>query len=121
MIEEPGSFSGRISSPMPDLGPEPSRRMSLAILNRPVATETIAQCFELVGRGHERQLGELDHFRGEPLREFRMGIDAGADCRPALGQRIKRGQRLLHAFGARVHLCGVAGKFLAERERRCVL
>ena len=79
------------------------------------------QCFELVGRGHERQLGELDHFRGEPLREFRMGIDAGADCRPALGQRIKRGQRLLHAFGARVHLCGVAGKFLAERERRCVL
>ncbi len=31
MIEEPGSFAGRISSPRPQRGPEPSRRMSLAI------------------------------------------------------------------------------------------
>jgi hypothetical protein len=33
MIDEPGSFSGRISSPRPERGPEPSKRMSLAILN----------------------------------------------------------------------------------------
>src|SRR5580765_986078 len=32
MIELPGSFSGRRSSPRPQRGPEPSRRMSLAIL-----------------------------------------------------------------------------------------
>ena len=44
MIEEPGSFSGRISSPRPERGPEPSRRMSLAILNRAVATELSAPC-----------------------------------------------------------------------------
>ena len=32
MIELPGSFSGSLSSPRPQRGPEPSRRMSLAIL-----------------------------------------------------------------------------------------
>ena len=31
MIDEPGSFSGRISSPRPARGPEPSQRMSFAI------------------------------------------------------------------------------------------
>ena len=31
MIELPGSFSGSLSSPSPQRGPEPSRRMSLAI------------------------------------------------------------------------------------------
>ena len=31
MIEEPGSFSGRLISAMPERGPEPSRRRSLAI------------------------------------------------------------------------------------------
>src|SRR3546814_5321945 len=31
MIDEPGSFSGRASSPRPERGPEPSRRISLPI------------------------------------------------------------------------------------------
>src|ERR1700694_3739995 len=44
MIDEPGSFSGMESSPRPERGPEPSRRISFAILNRPVATELIAPC-----------------------------------------------------------------------------
>ena len=44
MIEEPGSFSGRINSPRPDRGPEPSSLMSLAILNKPVAIEASAPC-----------------------------------------------------------------------------
>src|SRR5690606_7565380 len=34
MIEEPGSFSGMVSSPRPQRGPEASQRMSLAILAR---------------------------------------------------------------------------------------
>ena len=38
MIEEPGSFSGRISSPKPERGPEPRKRMSLAILKRSAAS-----------------------------------------------------------------------------------
>ena len=31
MIDEPGSFAGKFSSPRPHLGPEPSHLMSLAI------------------------------------------------------------------------------------------
>ncbi len=34
MIDEPGSFGGRISSPSPLRGPEPSQRMSSAIFDR---------------------------------------------------------------------------------------
>ena len=38
MIDEPGSFSGRFSSPSPLRGPEPSQRMSSAILIRDAAS-----------------------------------------------------------------------------------
>jgi len=30
MIEEPGSFSGKLNSPKPDLGPEPKNLISFA-------------------------------------------------------------------------------------------
>ena len=70
MIELPGSFSGRLSSPMPQRGPEPSRRMSLAILISDAATRLEravsfdqgvvgGQRLELVGRGDEGQAGDL--------------------------------------------------------------
>src|SRR5262249_10763154 len=49
MIEEPGSFSGRVISPRPERGPEASRRISLAILNRPVAADVIAPCANTYG------------------------------------------------------------------------
>jgi hypothetical protein len=39
MIDEPGSFSGRLSSPSPLLGPEPKNLISLAILCKDVAKE----------------------------------------------------------------------------------
>ena len=38
MIDEPGSFAGRMSSPSPERGPDPRKRMSLAILNRSAAS-----------------------------------------------------------------------------------
>ena len=38
MIELPGSFSGRLSSPRPERGPDPNRRKSLAILVRLTAS-----------------------------------------------------------------------------------
>ncbi len=51
IMDDPGSFSGRIISPMPHRGPEPRRRMSLAIFIIDVAmvfktpdTSTIASC-----------------------------------------------------------------------------
>ena len=37
MIEEPGSFAGKLSSPKPALGPEPKKRISWAILNMSAA------------------------------------------------------------------------------------
>ena len=53
MMDEPGSFSGRVSSPKPQRGPEASQRMSLAIfiseaasvLSAPEA-KTISSCAE---------------------------------------------------------------------------
>ena len=37
MMEDPGCTAGRISSPNPARGPEPSQRMSLAIFERETA------------------------------------------------------------------------------------
>src|SRR5476649_1782701 len=44
MMDEPGSFSGRLSSPIPARGPEPSRRRSFAILKRSAASALSAPC-----------------------------------------------------------------------------
>lgn len=51
IIDEPGSLAGRMISPMPERGPEPSKRISLAIFMRLTATvfmapeaSTIASC-----------------------------------------------------------------------------
>ena len=38
IMDDPGSFSGRLSSPRPHLGPEPRNLMSLAIFMREQAT-----------------------------------------------------------------------------------
>ena len=103
MIDEPGSFSGRISSPRPERGPEPSRRMSLAILNSPVGQrveramhEDIGvvrrQRLELVRRADEGQAGDRGGALGEQAGEFRMRVEPGADRGAALRERIE----LLH-------------------------
>ena len=42
MIDDPGSFSGSDSSPRPERGPEPRKRMSFAILKSEAATVLIA-------------------------------------------------------------------------------
>ena len=42
MIDEPGSFSGMISSPIPHLGPDASSLTSFAIFNRSAASAFIA-------------------------------------------------------------------------------
>ena len=42
IIEDPGSFSGKDNSPKPDRGPEPKKRMSLAILKRETAIVLMA-------------------------------------------------------------------------------
>src|SRR5207253_757790 len=44
MIEDPGSFSGNTNSPRPLRGPDPSRRMSLAIFISDTASVVRAPC-----------------------------------------------------------------------------
>ena len=44
MMDDPGSFDGKISSPMPVRGPDPSQRRSLAILNRVTAAAFSPPC-----------------------------------------------------------------------------
>src|SRR5476649_1836974 len=51
MMEEPGSFAGKINSPKPQRGPEPSQRTSLAIfinaqanVFKPPLAKTNASC-----------------------------------------------------------------------------
>ena len=132
MIEEPGSFSGRINSPKPERGPEPRKRMSLAILNRSAASalsapwaNTSAPCdasasnlFGAVTNG--RPVMAADSF-GKRLGEAALGVEAGADRGAALRQRIKLLQAGFDARDAGRHLRGIAGEFLAERQRRRIL
>ena len=48
MIELPGSLAGKISSPSPVRGPEPSQRRSLAILNRLTAAALSPACAQTI-------------------------------------------------------------------------
>jgi hypothetical protein len=132
MIEEPGSFSGRISSPRPERGPEPRKRMSLAILNRSPASAASApwncgqravarQRLELVLRRAERQAGDARDIVGEQFRETVRRVEAGADGGAALGERVDVAERLFDAGQAQFQRGAVAGKLLAERQRRRVL
>ena len=132
MIEEPGSFSGRISSPRPERGPEPSRRMSLAILNSERRARSARR-----GRRHRRRArpaprtccGALTNgsrviaatFLANSAGETRMRVQPGADRGAALRQRIELLQRQPVADDAALDLRGVAGELLAERQRRGVL
>ena len=106
MIDEPGSFSGSLSSPKPQRGPEPSSRMSLAILfeadrdhverARQLDQRVVrGQRLELVVGGDERQAGERRDLLGEPLGEARRRVQAGADRGAALGQLVEPRQGLL--------------------------
>src|SRR6516162_108681 len=110
MIEEPGSFSGRISSPKPERGPEPSRRIVCDLeqiggerIERTMGEHQRAmrrERLELVQRANERQPGHAGDARGKQLGETRVGIQSGADRGAALRQRIKLAQAELEAGDA---------------------
>ena len=55
------------------------------------------------------------------LAKCALGVEPGADRGAALGQRIELLQAACEPRDAGFHLGRVAGKFLAERERRGVL
>ena len=131
MIELPGSFSGSFSSPRPERGPEPSRRMSLAILVSDTAmvfsmpdSSTIvswaASSANLFGRC-ERQARKVGDLLGEGLGKALRCVEPGADGRPTLGQAIDSRQHAFDPLDIVRELLGVTGEFLSERERRRVL
>ncbi len=83
MMEEPGWVAGRRNSPSPRRGPEPSKRMSLAILMRltatvlsapEVSTTRVAAAlgFEVIGGLAERQAGFGGDARDGAPGEFRV-------------------------------------------------
>ena len=132
MIELPGSFSGRISSPRPLRGPEPSQRMSLAIFMRlaarvaraPLANTTaswLASAANLFGaltngRPVSSAIVAATDF-AEPL----GCVEPGADRGPADREFVQPGQRELDPFEVGVELGDVATELLTERQRHRVL
>jgi hypothetical protein len=58
---------------------------------------------------------------GKGAGEFRFRIESGADGGAALRERIKIFHRKTQPRHPAFNLRGVAGKFLAQRQRRCVL
>ncbi len=79
------------------------------------------QRLEFVGGAGEGQLRNPGNVLCEQSCEARLGVEAGADGGAALGQRMEVLHRDLEAGDAAFDLRGVAGKFLAERQRRRVL
>ena len=132
MIDEPGSFSGRLSSPIPERGPLASQRRSFAIfvrLTARVASAALAQddCVvrrqsrELVGRAHERRPGALRQARGHRVTEAGRGVEASAHGGAADGQLEQPGQHQVEPLDVRVELRHVAAELLAKGQRHRIL
>ena len=132
MMDEPGSFSGMLNSPMPLRGPLASQRTSLAIFIRLAASVLSAPWawtsashdghgLELVRRGDERQAGQPRqlgrHLFGVALGRVQPGADGGAAQRQFAQMR----QRGAHMRLAMRQLRHVARELLAQRQRRRVL
>ena len=105
MIEEPGSFSGILSSPMPARGPLAYQRTSLAIfISAPASvrsaalTFTIASCADsaanLLGAEVKGLPVSSAILRADRLAETRVGVQPGADRRAADRQRTTARRRL---------------------------
>ena len=103
MIDEPGSFGGSTSSASPLRGPDPSHRMSSAILVSDTAKRAQrrarlhqgvvgGQGRELVGGGHEGQPGHLGDVGRGPLAEFGVGVEPRPHRGAAQGQLVEVGQ-----------------------------
>ena len=132
MIDEPGSFSGRISSPRPARGPDASQRMSLAIfisdtasvLSAPLANTSAswaASAANLFGADTNGRPVSSAISAAAPVGELGVGVEPGADRGAADGELVEPGQHLLDALEVGVELRHVAAELLAERERHRVL
>ena len=104
MIELPGSFSGSASSPSPERGPLPKKRMSLAILNRAAAVVLIApwlntmaswaaRASNLLGAVTKGRLGDRRDPLGHRFRKADRRVQPGADGGAPLRQLVEAVQR----------------------------
>ena len=132
MIELPGSFSGRLSSPNPQRGPEASQRTIVGDLHerggerleRAVRSHQRIVCRqrgELVGGAPKRQTAVRREFRRDAIAECRVGVETRAHRRAADRQFAERGNGSRDRRLRVVQLCHVAGEFLAQRQGRCIL
>src|SRR5258708_7291747 len=69
----------------------------------------------------KRQAGELGNFAGGALGKFGMGVEAGGGGGAADGEMVEAVERDGDASAIAIEHIDVAGKFLAEGERRGVL
>ncbi len=76
---------------------------------------------ELVRIRGEGQAGQLGDFLGGAFAEFRMRVEPGSDRGSADGEGHDPGHRGLDASHVGVEQGNVAGEFLPERDRGCVL
>src|SRR3984893_1200435 len=79
------------------------------------------QRLEFVGGAGEGRFGDFGDMPGKRPRETRLRIESGTDRSAALRQRIEVPDRHAQPRDAALDLRGVAGKFLAERQRRRIL
>ena len=125
MMLKPGCRAGSSISPSPASGPEFIQRKSLAIFMRltasvlswpesSTAASWRAQTLEKVIAGaNGRPVFSAQH-RGDACREFRMGVDAGADGRAALGELVETREGRLDAGHAVPDLLRPAAELLAQ-------
>ena len=64
---------------------------------------------------------EASDLGGKGFSKAGLGVEARADRRAALGQRQQSGQGGAYALKRIFYLCRIAGKFLSQCQRRCVL
>src|SRR5947209_8393900 len=76
---------------------------------------------ELVRRCRKWQAREVGDALGDRFGKAFLRIQSGSDGGAALRQEIQPGERIAEARAAERDLRGITGKFLAERDRRCVL
>ncbi len=116
---------------MPQRGPLPRRRTSLAILKHATASVRSAPLAatsgfvtgergELVRRGAERRARELRDLGGHALRPLRVRVEPRADGGAAERELVEAVERPLERRLAEGELRGPAAELLPERERRRV-
>ena len=132
MIEEPGSFSGRLE--LAEAGTWPAAQPAQVVGDLRQACRqgregpageddgiVGGQRGELVRRAHEGQPRVLRDAGGHGLAEARRRVEACPHGGAADGQLVEAGQHLVQALGTGIELRDIAAELLPERQRHGIL